>query len=410
MKIYYITPYTPNPIRVRPYNLIRNLAKRGNQVSVYTLYTDQTEREEITSLRTQCKVEAFEISSRDSVVNSIRALPTKEPLQSVYSWHPKLAEKMVSDIIEETPDIIHVEHLRGARYGKFIRYNLPKSMQTPPIVWDSVDCISDLFTQAIRSSSQLRQKFLLWFELPRTKHFEREAISLFDRVLVTSPKDAQALSALGNHVIPDGLIKVLPNGVDLETFKPHTDVIREKNTLIVSGKMSYHANIAMTLYLVQEIMPLVREKRPDVKLWIVGKDPPREIRALGKDPLIQVTGMVTDIADYLRRATIAVAPLRYGAGIQNKILEAMACGTAVVTNIKAIGSLSATDGVDLLIANDPIQFANAIIDLLDDELKRETIRVSGRKYVETHHNWMNIAAQLESVYKVAIEDQNRSLS
>jgi len=163
------------------------------------------------------------------------------------------------------------------------------------------------------------------------------------------------------------------------------------------------------LYLVHEIMPNIWKKKPDVKLWIVGKDPPREILTLEKNPLIKVTGMVTDIADYLRRATIAIAPLRYGAGIQNKILEAMACGTSVVTNTSAIGSLSVKEGRELLIANDPMGFADAITSLLDDDVKREEIGMAGRRYVETHHNWMNIASQLEAVYRTVNENENSNL-
>jgi glycosyltransferase involved in cell wall biosynthesis len=120
--------------------------------------------------------------------------------------------------------------------------------------------------------------------------------------------------------------------------------------------------------------------------------------------------MVTDIADYLRRATIAVAPLRYGAGIQNKILEAMACGTPVVTNRQAIGSISAVDGVDLLIANDPNEFAHSIMGLLADDIKREAIGMSGRKYVQFNHDWVNIAAQLEAVYQTVIASVNGSLN
>ena len=410
MKIFYVTPYTPNAIRVRPYNLIRSLAKRGNQVTVYTLYTDQAEQDEIARLRSYCDVKAFEITIRDSMLNSIRALPTKEPLQSVYSWQPDLAEKILSDIFEIQPDVIHIEHLRGARYGIFIKSKLNKSMQPPPIVWDSVDCISDLFTQAVKGSSQLKQKILLGFELSRTRHFEREALDLFDGVIVTSPKDAQALNALRQNGLSGGDIQVLPNGVDLDTFKPRNDISREKDTLIVSGKMSYHANIAMTQFLVNDIMPNIWKTRPQVKLWIVGKDPPREVQFLANNPLIQVTGMVSDIADYLRSATIAVAPLMYGAGIQNKILEAMACSTAVVTNNQAIGSLSAKDGEDLLIANDPVEFAQSVNSLLDDVARRDKIGKSGRKYVEMHHDWNNIAAQLESVYRVAIKKSKSNMN
>jgi glycosyltransferase involved in cell wall biosynthesis len=402
MKIFYVLPYAPNPIRVRPYNLIRNLAKRGHQVSVYTLYTDEIEKNEINSLRNTCQVEAQRITNRASIMNSLKALPTREPLQAVYSWHPGLAEKLLTDIVIQKPDIIHVEHLRGARYGLFIKSSAQQLSVKVPIVWDSVDCISDLFTQAVKRNTSLRQKIILWLEIPRTRNFESSAVRLFDKVLVTSPKDAQALHEVSGNGLADGSIHVLPNGVDLDTFQPCMGTAREKNTLIVSGKMSYHANIAMTQFLVQEIMPKVWQKIPEVKLWVVGKDPPREIQNLVNHPQIRVTGMVEDIAEYLRRATIAVAPLRYGAGIQNKILEAMACETPVITNHQATGSLSAREGIDLMVANDADEFATLIHHLLEDDTRRVEIGLSGRRYVETFHNWTDITAQLEAIYKQLI--------
>ena len=106
--------------------------------------------------------------------------------------------------------------------------------------------------------------------------------------------------------------------------------------------MSYHANIAMTLYLVREILPIVWATNPDVKLWIVGKDPSKELLALQKYQKILVTGRVDDIRPYLRQATLSVSPLLYGAGIQNKILEAMACGTPVVATPLAVSALTKT--------------------------------------------------------------------
>ena len=406
MKIFYVTPYTPNPIRVRPHNLIRNLIRRGHQVSVYTLYTNETERDEVNTLRNSCEVEAYEITNRESIFNSLKALPTGEPLQAVYSWQPKLAEKIVTDVVNKAPDIIHIEHLRGARYGLFIKSSLQSLEQARPVVWDSVDCISDLFGQAVKRNSSLKQKLLLWFELSRTRSFESAAVGIFDKVLVTSPKDAQALQDVSGNTAASEAIHVLPNGVDLDTFRPKAGTSREPSTLIVSGKMSYHANIAMTLFLVQEIMPKVWVERPEINLWIVGKDPPREIQILDEHPQITVTGMVDDMADYLRRATIAIAPLRYGAGIQNKILEAMACETPVITNNQAMGSLSARVGEDLLIANDADEFAKSILDLLGDKDRREEIGKSGRQYVETSHDWTNITAQLETIYRAVIENEN----
>jgi glycosyltransferase involved in cell wall biosynthesis len=172
--------------------------------------------------------------------------------------------------------------------------------------------------------------------------------------------------------------------------------------------MSYHANIRMVLHLVHEIMPIVWESRHDVTLVIAGKDPPREIRDLAANPSIQVTGTVSDIRPYLQRATMAVSPLVYGVGIQNKVLEAMACGTPVITTSQAISALSVVPGQDVLVADTPESFAEAILRLFGDPIRQEQLSRAGRKYVEEHHNWNKIAIQLEDIYCEAIDHKEEN--
>jgi glycosyltransferase involved in cell wall biosynthesis len=231
----------------------------------------------------------------------------------------------------------------------------------------------------------------------------------FDRTLVTSPADREALLALESAPTgAEACVSVLPNGVDLDYFSPHTPARREPATLVISGKMSYHANITMTLHLVQSIMPHVWEKRPDVKLWIAGKDPVKEIQALGEHPSVTVTGTVSDIRPYLQQATIAVAPLTYGVGIQNKILEALACATPVITTPQAVSALGVTPGREVLVAQDPGVFAKQVLQLLDDPQQQQRIGLAGRLYVEAHHKWETIAAHLEGAYRELNNADHRS--
>ena len=98
------------------------------------------------------------------------------------------------------------------------------------------------------------------------------------------------------------------------------------------------------------MLPRIWAERSEIQLWIVGKDPPRSVRHLGRHAQIQVTGTVPDIRPYLRTATLAVAPAPYAVGIQNKVLEAMACGTPVVASPQAAGGLNARHGQELLVA------------------------------------------------------------
>ena len=235
-------------------------------------------------------------------------------------------------------------------------------------------------------------------ELARTEPYESWLIDQFSRVLVTSSIDKDAF--LGDSPQrKQGAISVIPNGVDLEYFKPDPAIEREPATLIVSGKMSYHANVNMAKFLVNEIMPRVWSHRNDVKLWVVGKNPPREIKAFADHPAITVTGTVQDIRPYLQRGTIAVTPVQYGAGIQNKVLEAMACGTPVVSSSLAVSAISITPEQDLCLADDPAQFAEVLIRLLEDPERQKKIGQAGRRFVETQHSWAAVTARLAQVYQ-----------
>lgn len=399
MKILYLVPYAPNQIRVRPYNLIRSLAARGNAVTVFTLVENELDRQSVRALSAEgITVRAFDLPRWRTVANTLRAAFTRNPLQSYYCWHSGLAEQALQTAAAGF-DVIHVEHLRGARFADYL-----KQRQSRPVIWDSVDSISYLFQQTARQSKKRLARLIAAFEKPRTARYEGRMAAQFERTLVTSATDRQALIELLPASANPARIDVIPNGVDLDYFQPGPDVERDAATLVVSGKMSYHANVSMTLHLVQNILPLIWAKKPQVRLSVVGKDPPVEIRALAADPRIEVSGYVADIRPYLLKAVVAAAPLTYGAGIQNKVLEAMACGLPVVTTPLAARNLSARDGQDLLVAQEPAAFAQTVLDLLDHPERRAAVGQAGRRYVERCHNWDTIANQLEHIYRSAIAD------
>jgi polysaccharide biosynthesis protein PslH len=403
MRILFFVPYTPNLIRVRSFNLIRHLSSRGHEVTVATLVSSESERTDAVTLADHChEVVELSLPSWRSVVNCALAVPTKEPLQAAFCWENSLARQIGQLLYERSGrpqfDVVHVEHLRGAKYGLYFYRQSADNPHRIPVVWDSVDCISSLFEQAAANSRSVFGRWMTRFELGRTRRFEGYLVRQFDRVLVTSPADKQALLDLvppGHHSTP---VSVLPNGVDLAYFEPPMLGDREPVTVVVSGKMSYHANVTMVLHMVREVMPLIWARRPEVRLVIVGKDPPREILDLAHLPAVSVTGTVADIRPYLQQATIAVAPLTYGAGIQNKVLEAMACATPVVTTSQAAKSLKAVDRQDFIVADVPAAFAEEVLALLADQWRQRAIGEAGRVYVETFHNWATIAAQLEDVY------------
>jgi glycosyltransferase involved in cell wall biosynthesis len=245
-------------------------------------------------------------------------------------------------------------------------------------------------------------------DLARTRRYESRLLERFERVLVTSPHDRDALARLASTTEANDRLCVLPNGVDLDYFKP-LDLPRDPATIIFSGKMSYHANIAAAIDLARQIMPHVWQQRPTAKLVLAGKDPAPELLALAADPRIVVTGTVPDLRPYLAQATVAVSPIRYGVGIQNKVLEAMAMATSSVASSQATSALQVQAGRDLLTADSPETLAQAIVELLTHDALRQSIGQAGRHYVETYHDWNGAAETLAGVYQAAIAETKATL-
>jgi glycosyltransferase involved in cell wall biosynthesis len=314
-----------------------------------------------------------------------------------------LSRALRRSLADQQYDVIHVEHLRGVPYGLLLLDQLPRAQgRHVPVVWDSVDCISDLFRHAARSGPTPLVRWAARLELPRTERYEGTVATRFDRVLTTSETDRLGLLSLAERAgtaRPDlrRRIVVLPNGVEFDDHPPG-DTDRDPATLVMTGKMSYHANVSAVVAFATTVLPRIQAQRHDTRLLIVGRDPTPAVKALARLPGVTVTGTVVDVRPFLRRAAIAVAPIQYGVGIQNKVLEAMASATPVVATPAAVAALDIVDGSDVAVASDPESMAARILDLLDDPRKRARLGAAGRRYVEANHDWPSIARRLTETY------------
>ncbi len=390
MRILFVCPYIPSHIRVRSYNVLRVLAERGHEVTLAALQPPGEPDDTLDQLRTWCKaVHIIPHSRTQTLMNGARGLLSSLPVQAAYSFSPQFNQFIRDLLARETFDVAHVEHLRGAV--------LAEALGDLPVVFDSVDSIALLFEKVLKDAPSLKSLLMARLDLARTRRFEGGLTRRFSAVAVTSQTDRQALIDLGGA---PNQIHVIPNGVDLEYFRP-MDTPRDPLRLVFSGKMSYHANVAAVQDLVQKIMPLVWAQQPDVHLQIVGKDPTPVIQMLGEQPNITVTGFVPDLRPYLAEAAVAVSTVRYSVGIQNKVLEAMAMATPVVCSPQACSALTTRSGHDLLAGDSPEVIAEHILGLLASPEKRASLGAAGRQYVETHHSWDQAAASFEALYQAA---------
>lgn len=411
MRILYVTPYVPSLIRTRPYNLIRALIHLGHQVTLLTATgTSSEEREQADALRQYgVQVETFPVSRWRSLRNCLSALPTREPLQAVYAYHPGLENRLVCLLQEQAFDVVHIEHLRAAR--------LARTVKGVPKVYDAVDCISLLFEQTAQGAAQVRSRLMSMVDLARTRRYEAQLLTRYDQVVITSRRDKEALENLARRYLPREArrapIAVVTNGVDLDYFRPREHAGQEDGHIVVfTGKMSYHANVAGALYFAREVLPRIWAKAPQVQFQIVGQDPPKIIRRLAVDQRIQVTGTVDDLRPYLAQATVAVCPVHYAVGIQNKVLEAMAMGKPVVCTPAAFAGLSGEKGKEALVADDPEEFTAQVLRVCSDSALARRLAAAGRRYVENYHSWETSARHLLEAYeqaRLAIRDASDEL-
>ncbi len=398
LRVLFVAPYVPSPIRVRPFQLLRALVARGHRVTLVCA-AGPADAAALDALRPLCTVRPVAMGRVATLAAYLRALPSDIPLQAAHRLGPAFVAAVCAELAGGAYDVVHIEHLRAAEVARRAARGLPG---TPPLVLDAVDSISLLFERAVRHSGTATTRAMALLDLARTRRYEAAYGRRFAAVVCTSPEDRWALATLRAELgEPEGApIEVVPNGVDLDYFRP-TGAPREPGTIVFSGKMSYHANEAAALFLLDAIMPLVWREHPGARVVLAGAAPGPRLRARARDPRVTVTGFVPDLRPYLASAAVAVAPIRYGVGVQNKVLEAMAMGAPVVAARQATVALAARPGADLLVADDAPAFAAQIGALLDDPARAAALGRAGRAYVEAHHSWGASAAALERCYAAA---------
>ncbi|MFP7753826.1 TIGR03087 family PEP-CTERM/XrtA system glycosyltransferase [Thermodesulfobacteriota bacterium B35] len=390
MRILLLThriPYPPNKgDKIRSYHQLQYLLERGS-VYLGTLIDDPRDLGYADELGINCEDTFFaEINTKAKrFISALYQVATGKPASVTY-FHDRKLQQWINIILDSRRiDLIFCFSSTMAEY-------LFRSPSWKRIKEQGVQLVMDFCdvdSRKWQDYGEIKRWPLSTFfrrEGKLLQQYEQDIATAFDICFLASSRERRLF-----HQLHGGQnVSVLQNGVDLDFFSNRESTVVEKNTspvLVFTGAMDYDVNIDGVLWFVSYIWPRIIEKAPDVRFYVVGSNPTREIKSLEQKGGITVTGYVEDIREYYKMATICVAPLRIARGIQNKILEAMAMTKPVICTSNAFEGIIANPGQDLIVADEPEDFALSVLALLENSKKRQLIAERGRRCMEEKYSW-----------------------
>ena len=387
-------PYPPNDgVRLRLYNFIRVLSLK-NEIILFALVESDEETKMVSYMKQYCcEIRTFarpEIQSWWKLkMRSISNILFEEKPFRVLCYYSSEMSKEINEAVKSYKiEIVYFYYAWMAIYIDNIE------SQKVCTILDSVDAFSSLYYQSFLKTKNTFKKIRFYFDWKKMVEFEREVFPKFGHLLIISPVDKSALESIN----PELNIHVVPNGVDLSYFHREKALSQNSNNLVFTGTMSYTPNIDAVSIFAKENFPLIRQVIPDAKFFIVGKNPSQEVMNLAFNDKIIVTGEVDDVRPYLDKASVFVCPIRFGAGLKNKVLEAMAMGLPVVCSKVALEGINAVVGQDVLVANTPDEFAKKTIDILLNKELKIMLSKNARMFVEKNHDWEKLSYKIQDIY------------
>lgn len=283
-------------------------------------------------------------------------------------------------------DLLYVDGLGMTQYAEKIR--------SVPVVVDLHDSLTLLYSRLVKREKRLLKKLQTYLGQRSFKKLE-ESLWKFCALIITNSKVDEKII---KNLAPLGNTLTIPNGVDVDYFAPITEP-QDKNKLIFTGVMNYAPNEDAALYFAKDIFPLVKRSFPNVEFWVVGSGPSAAIQSLACQPGVHVTGRVDDVRPFLQSANIFVSPLRYGAGIKNKVLAAMAMGKPIVATPVSLEGIEVRPGVEVLVADGAQDFAKQIASLLADKKLTHCLGKNGHKLVKEKYSWHARGQLLEATLR-----------
>lgn len=396
-------PYPPHQgTTIRNYNLIAHLARRHE---VHLLSFGDPGAGAGTPLDGLCSsVQIVRPPQRSMRQRLAGLLLSRLPDMALRLPSAQFRATVASTLEREAPDVVQVEGIELAQYlFQAAAIRRAAGSRRPLLVFDDHNAEYVLqqraFETDVHSARRLVGAAYSFVQWQRLRGYERRACLAADRVVAVSDTDAQALRSLVPGLVP----AVVPNGVDMEFYAalaaaPAAGDGPGASDLVFTGKMDFRPNVDAVLWFIQEVLPLIRQQRPEARFWVVGQSPHARLAAAAGRPDVVLTGKVDDVRPYIGTAGVYVVPLRIGGGTRLKVLEAMAMGKAIVSTRLGCEGFDLIPGQDLVVADAPEEFARAVLGLLGDPDRRERLGRAARRFAGSRYDWSKIVPRLERIY------------
>lgn len=392
-KVLVLTPRFPYPVvggdRLRIYHICKELAQTCDLTLLSLCETKAEKNSQVPNDAVFKRIERVFLARWRSALNALTALPTRTPLQVAY-YRSSLYKREVARLVAEHD--ICLAHL--IRTGDYIR-----SLQTPRVL-EMTDAISMNYQRVKNLSGKRGWRARIYgIEAERLLEYERRAIGEFDAVTLVSSVDRSFL--LDERV--NSSVMVCSNGVDLVQF-PYIRPNTRERTIVFVGNMTTVQNLDACLYFIEEVLPILR-KRGDFRFRIVGRIHPPEVSRLSKHDGVEIHSNVDSVPEAVGNAYAAVAPMRLGAGVQNKILEYLAMGLPTITSSVGLEGLATLPGRELLVADTPEIWVEQLLHLWNHIDQADAQSKAGRDYVERMHSWRShLAPLVDTVHRLAAKE------
>ncbi len=386
MKLLVILPRIPYPLekgdKLRAYNHVKYLSK-NNDIHLVCLNDSKVNKQDaFQALQPYVQsVNFIDLSFLCRMLNLLRSFISGKPLQVGYFYSRKAHRKIKRIIRESSPDHIFCQLVRTAEYARY--ENIPKTL-------DYQDVFSKGVQRRITTSAWYLKPFLR-LEYKRLLAYENMIFDYFNNKVIISKPDRELIPHPEKEKIA-----VIINGVDTDFFQPMP--MEKKYDLVFTGNMAYPPNVNAVEYIAHKLLPLLKKRKPSIRILIAGATPDKRVRAVASKN-IHVSGWVDDIRESYAAARIFIAPMQIGTGLQNKLLEAMAMKIPSITSSLANKALEARPDEDILIGDLPGSYVDHILRLLDDPDYAARIAENGYLFVHRNYNWESATAPLDEMMK-----------